>query len=65
MWTALYVLSRCFSAALLCHLLLSLGLTLPGVLLHWVPDSAWQRLQQIVTDGRRSVVNSGKRTGQN
>ncbi|XP_043225349.1 reticulophagy regulator 3-like isoform X1 [Amphibalanus amphitrite] len=58
-WTALYVLSRCLSAALLCHLLLSLALTVPGALLHLVPDSAWRRLQQLVSDGRRSVANSG------
>ena len=58
-WTALYVLSRCVSAALLCHVLVSLALTVPGALLHLVPETAWCRLRQLLSDGRRSVVNSG------
>ncbi|XP_037069441.1 reticulophagy regulator 3-like [Pollicipes pollicipes] len=58
-WALLYWLSRCVSGATLAHVLPTLALTVPGALLHLVPAAGWVRLRQLLTDGRRTVANSG------
>lgn len=59
-WAALYLVSRCVSGAVLAQLLLSLLLTVPALLLHWLPPGTSDRLRLLAEEATRTLQSWGQ-----